>query len=118
MMSVQRNIEARLRNHCCRRKAISIRSTYCVCMCVCIFSYPASKAHAPYYIVICGLSASTIFFHVTLKTGKKFIEHKMCVLIFSTTFIRNICHFKTNSARCYVNVNTSLCKVPAVLVGP
>ena len=27
-------------------------------------SYPVCKAHAPYYIVISGLSGSTIFFHI------------------------------------------------------
>jgi len=27
-----------------------------VCVCVCSLSYAACKAHAPYYIVICGLS--------------------------------------------------------------
>ena len=34
--------------------------------CVCVFSglYPARKAHALYYIVICGLSDSVIFFLV------------------------------------------------------
>jgi hypothetical protein len=30
---------------------------------------------------------------------KKVIEHKMCVLIFSTTFVWNISHPKKNSAR-------------------
>jgi hypothetical protein len=28
------------------------------------FSYPAHKIHAPYYIVHCGLSVSTKFFHI------------------------------------------------------
>jgi len=28
---------------------------------VCSLSYPACNAHAPYYIVICGLFGSTIF---------------------------------------------------------
>jgi hypothetical protein len=41
-------------------------------------------------IVICGLSGSTIFFHSISQTAKvskeKDIEHKMCVLIFSTKF--------------------------------
>ena len=32
---------------------------------------------------------------------KKVIEHKMCVLIFSTTFVRNISYFMTNSAISY-----------------
>ena len=34
-------------------------------VCVCSPIYPSCKAHAPYYIVICGLSGCTIFFHVT-----------------------------------------------------
>jgi len=34
----------------------------CVCMSVCILYYPARDANAPYSIVICGLSESTIFF--------------------------------------------------------
>jgi hypothetical protein len=35
-----------------------------ICVCVCSLSYPAFKAHAPYYFVICGLSGSNIFFHI------------------------------------------------------
>ena len=27
-------------------------------------SYPVCKAHAPYYIVICGMSGSTVVFHI------------------------------------------------------
>jgi hypothetical protein len=34
--------------------------------CVCVFIYPACKAHAPYFIVICGLSGCTISFHIIL----------------------------------------------------
>jgi hypothetical protein len=37
---------------------------YIYCVCVCSLSYPARKAHAPYYIVICGLSGCTIFVHI------------------------------------------------------
>jgi hypothetical protein len=33
-------------------------------LCTCSLSYPAFKVHAPYYIVVYGLSGSTIFFHV------------------------------------------------------
>lgn len=41
--------------------------------------HPACKAHAPYYIVICGLSVSTIFFHIISKRNnlwEKVIQHK------------------------------------------
>jgi hypothetical protein len=54
-------------------------------------SYPAFKAHAPYFIVTCGLLRSTIFFPHYLINGtifdNKVIGHKMCVLIFSTIFV-------------------------------
>jgi hypothetical protein len=63
-------------------------------------SYPACKAHAPYYIVVCGLSGSTKFFHITLSHKQhKFLENKVRVLIFSALFARNMSHSKKNSAR-------------------
>ena len=36
-----------------------------LCVCVNSLSYPARKAHATYYIVICGLSGFTLFLHIT-----------------------------------------------------
>jgi len=46
-----------------------------------ILRYPACKAHAPYYIVVCGLSGYAIFLHIISKRDHffKFIEHKMNV---------------------------------------
>jgi hypothetical protein len=52
----ERNNEVRRRKCYCRGKAVSI--TYCER--VSSISHPACKAHARYYIVICGLSYSTI----------------------------------------------------------
>jgi len=44
------------------------------------------------HIVICGLSRSTLFFHISIPHKghdftKRNTEHKMCVLVFSTTFV-------------------------------
>ena len=55
-------------------------------------------------IVICGLPNSAIFFpHYLINDSifekKKFIEHKICVLIFSTTNVRNISHSQKKWAR-------------------
>jgi hypothetical protein len=55
---VQRNIEARSCEYCWREKAISV--TYSVCLCPKL----AGKAYTPCYIVICGLTGSTMFFNI------------------------------------------------------
>jgi hypothetical protein len=73
-------------------EAASIR--YYEFECVSVFASVIQHANcifaAPYYIVICSLSGSTIFFH-TITNGMIFIkknsDHKTRVLIFSTTFI-------------------------------
>jgi len=50
------------------------------------------------HIVTCGLSGGQYFsaLYDNSERFKKVIEHKMCVLIFSTTFVRNISHSKKN----------------------
>ena len=52
------------------------------------------------HVVICGPPSSTIFSQNGTIFEKKIVtEHKMCVSIFSTTFVWNISHFKNNRAR-------------------
>jgi hypothetical protein len=92
------NTEERSRNHCCRRKS---NTYYIVWKCVCCLSYPACNAHAPYYIVICGLSGSTIFSHslINSTTFRKRILTIKSVCLFSLQLLTNISQSAKNSAR-------------------
>jgi hypothetical protein len=58
--------------------------------------YPQCKPHVLYCILMCILPDSTIFFHIISKNGTIFgkttTEHKMGVLVFSTTFVWDISH--------------------------
>jgi hypothetical protein len=70
------NIETCLRNYCCRGKS---RNCYTFLVCVCSLSYPVGKAHAPYHIVICGLSGPTVFSTLSgTNFGRKLLNVK-CV---------------------------------------
>jgi len=42
---------------------------YTLWLCVCSLSSLAWNGHVPYYTVICGLSGSTIYFHITKQTA-------------------------------------------------
>jgi hypothetical protein len=124
---IQRNIKERSRNHCCRGKVMSY-----ICVCVracthararaCSLAYPVCKAHDPYYIAICGLSGFTTLFHIISQTArfskkkKKGIEHKMCVLNFSTNLSKTFLILKRTQRDIVINVKTSSRKVPTVLV--
>ena len=72
-------------------------------LCVCNLSYPACKAHVPY----CNLWPVRLYniflyclINATIFEKKKVIEFRVCILIFSATFVGNISHSK-NSARYY-----------------
>ena len=97
---------------CCRATKyfvllLTIRSIkYCECLYSCP-SYQASKWHfyAPCDILFCGLSGTAKFFHIFHKRQdflekKKNcfnIQHKIPLLIFSTSFIEDISHSRKNS---------------------
>ena len=86
----------------------------------CSLTYPACQAHAPHYIVICGLSGSTTLFDIISKNGmifgKEGIEHKMCVS-FSLQILYEIFLILIRiQLDIIINVKVSSCKVPVSLV--
>ena len=96
---VWRNNETCSCNQFCGGTAIG--TTYCEC--VCSLRYSACNAHAPYChlwpVQFYNVFSPHIISQIARFSKKKIIEHKMCVLIFSTTFVWNISHSKKNSAR-------------------
>jgi hypothetical protein len=84
-----------------------------VCVCVCNLSYAAYNVHAPYFHLWPARFYS--IFARYLINGmifrKKVIEHKMLVLIFSTTCVRNVSHSQINEPDISINAHRSSCKV-------
>ena len=89
------------RNHCSSRKAVSIRHSECVCVCV---SFVIQHAMRMRSMTMSTVTCLALPYFSTLSHKRHdfrggVIEHKMCVLIFSTTFVWNISHPKKNSGR-------------------
>jgi hypothetical protein len=121
----QRNTRGHSRNHFCCVQEINITYSECVsvalvihhamrmrriilsfvaclvlphyifCVCVCSLSHPPCNAHTPYYIVICGLSCSTIL-------------HILCVCVCSLRYPPRNAHAPYYIAICGLSVSTIL----------
>jgi hypothetical protein len=86
-MYVQRNIEARWRNHCCRGKAISIKYYECVYVALEIQHAKRMRRIILSSVACPALPYISVLSHKRHDFGRKVIEHKVRVLIFCTTFI-------------------------------
>jgi hypothetical protein len=83
---VSHNIEARSCNLCCSGKAISIKQPECVFVAICIHTQRAC-AILPSVAYPAPQHFSALYHKGNDFLKKNVIEHEMCVLISSTTFV-------------------------------
>jgi hypothetical protein len=106
-------MQARSRSQCCCRKAIHI--TFSEYVFVALVIRHASRIFLRPIILPSG---SIVFSHTMSQTARcleKNIEHKTCVLIFSTTFAWKFFILRRNK-RDIIKVHRSSCEVPFILV--
>jgi hypothetical protein len=85
-MYVQRNIEACSRYHCCHGKAVSITYSEFLFGAL-VTEYAKRMRHIKSSVACLALPYFSAIFHKRHDFRKNDIEHKTCVLIFSTTFV-------------------------------
>ena len=132
-MYVQCNIEACSRNYRCCGKAVKSYIFLCVRMCKCMHTCGWTNAG----VCLCASSLTNPAYNVPLychlrplapphfltlcykrhNFQKKVIENKMCILILSTILFETFLILSQIRRDIAVNVETSSCKVPVILVG-
>jgi hypothetical protein len=83
-------------------------------VCVCSLSNPAFNAHASY----CHLWPVPYLFTLSHKSQdfrENVIEHKMCVLIFSTNLSETFLILRRIQLDIIIEVHGSLCNLPVIL---
>ena len=54
-----------VKENCVRETNVAVAKQYYIfCVCVCILNYPARRAHASYYVTICGLFGLSVFSNI------------------------------------------------------
>jgi len=108
-----RDTEGLSGNHCC---SVENSITYSDCGCAAVGIEHAKRMR---HIVVCGLSSSTIFLHISYKWHdfrEKVIDGRKCVLIFSTNLPEIypiVIIIKRDSITSFYR---SSCKVPVIFV--
>jgi len=93
---VKRKIEARSRNHCCRGKAINIKYYWGVCVAVVIQLAKRMRHIIFSHAALLAVSYFSTLSHKRHNFRGKVTGRKMCVFIFSTTFMSNMSRVKKN----------------------
>jgi hypothetical protein len=105
----KRNIQARSRNLCCRGKPISITYSECV-------SVALGVRHAKRRIILSPVACLAVRYFSTLSHKRhnirQKVNHKMCVLIFSTNLSEKCLIRRRIQQDICKSVHTSSCKVP------
>jgi hypothetical protein len=120
-MYVYSNIEALSRKIVAMEEQYYILCVVCVCVCVCVLCVIQHAKRMLRIILLLSVACLALQYFSTLSHKrhdfrKEVFKHEMCVLIFSTTFDRHVSYFKNSSTRCFINLHTSLCDVPVILV--
>jgi hypothetical protein len=113
-MYVLRNIGAPSCNHCCCGKAIII--TYCECVSLALGIQHAKRMYRIIMWPVGLYHFFSTFSHKRHDFREKFIEHKMCVLIFSRTLSDTVLILRRMERDVIKSVNWSSSKVSVILV--
>ena len=107
----KRNTEERSRNHCCRVKAMCITYSECVSIALVTQQVKCTRRIITSFVACPALPSFPTLSHKGHDFGEKGIEHKMCVLILSTTLSEIFLILRRSTRRMIINVYWSSCKV-------
>jgi hypothetical protein len=109
------NIEARSRNHFCSGKVISIKYSECVSVALVIQHTKRMRCIILSSVACLAVPCFSALSHTRRDFRENVIERKMCVLIFSATFVWVFIIWRRIRRDTVVNVHRFLCKIPVVL---
>jgi inorganic pyrophosphatase/exopolyphosphatase len=112
----KRNIEARSRSDCCRGKAMNITYSESVFV-ASVIQHSKRMRHVMWLSVTClAVPCFSTVSHKWHDFRKIFMEHEMCLLIFSTISSETFLILRRSERDMIKNVYLSSCEVPVIIV--